>query len=138
MAKIEERMAPANVFLDGKDSALDGGKTLPRGQNSVMGQRGSRGPGQPRGQNQSHRLQLLDRECMTVTGVRDVVSFDESEILLETALGMLTIRGSDLHVNRLTLEKGEVDVVGKIDSLNYADVGAYKRQGESLLGRLFR
>ena len=98
----------------------------------------SRGQNQPRGQNQSHRLNLMDRESMTVTGVKDVMSFDESEVLLETGMGMLTIRGSGLHVNRLTLEKGEVDVAGKIDSLTYADVGTYKRQGESLLSRLFR
>ena len=75
---------------------------------------------------------------MTVTGVRDVLSFDVSEVLLETGLGMLSIRGSDLHVSRLTLEKGEVDVTGKIDVLTYSDVGTYKKQGESLLGRLFR
>lgn len=98
----------------------------------------SRGQNQPRGQNQSHRLNLMDRESMTVTGVKDVMSFDETEVLLETGMGMLTIRGSGLHVNRLTLEKGEVDVAGKIDSLTYADVGTYKRQGESLLSRLFR
>ena len=101
-------------------------KTTPRGQNQL------------RGQNQSHRLNMMDRESMTVTGVKDVMSFDETEVLLETGMGMLTVRGSGLHVNRLTLEKGEVDVAGKIDSLTYADVGTDKRQGESLLSRLFR
>ncbi len=131
MAILEERTAT---------SGLPGGRdAIPlQGKNPSLGQHSSRGQGQPRGQNQSHRLHLTDRENMTVTGVRDVMSFDESEVLLETGLGMLTIRGSDLHVNRLTLEKGEVDVAGKIDSLTYADVGTYRRQGESLLGRLFR
>ena len=81
--------------------------------------------------NQAHKLNLINRESMTVTGVRDVLAFDVSEVLLETGLGMLSIRGSDLHVSRLTLEKGEVD-------LTYSDVGTYKKQGESLLGRLFR
>lgn len=92
----------------------------------------------PRGQNQPHKLNLVNRESITVTGVRDVLAFDVSEVLLETAMGMLCIRGNDLHVNRLTLEKGEVDVAGQIDSLTYSDVGNYKKQGESLLGRLFR
>lgn len=46
------------------------------------------------------------------------------------------IRGSDLHVNRLTLEKGEVDVEGKIDSLTYSDSVA-KPTGTSILSRLF-
>jgi len=131
MAMLEERSSSGGV-VGGRDTM-----SLP-GKNSSRGQSGPRGQGQPRGQNQSHRLNLIDRESMTVTGVRDVMSFDESEVLLETGLGMLTIRGSDLHVNRLTLEKGEVDVAGKIDSLTYADVGTYRRQGESLLSRLFR
>lgn len=54
-------------------------------------------------------------------------------------MGMLMIRGMDLHVNRLTLEKGEVDLSGKIDSIQYSDVNKGKgSQGESLLGRLFK
>lgn len=99
--------------------------------------RGSAGP-RPVGQNQAHRLTLANRENVTITGVKDVLAFDVNEVLLETALGMLSIRGTDLHVNRLTLEKGEVDVSGKIDSLAYSEVGNYKKQGESLFGRLFR
>ena len=71
-----------------------------------------------------------------LTGVVDVLSFDLTEILLETDQGMLMIRGSDLHVNRLTLEKGEVDVEGKIDSLTYSDSVA-KPTGTSILSRLF-
>ena len=102
------------------------------------GQERKHGRDVPRGQHRSHKLSLADRASMTVTGVSDVVSFDVSEVMLETDLGMLCIRGSDLHVSRLTLEKGEVDVNGKIDSLTYSDVGTYKRQGESLLSRLFR
>ncbi len=89
-------------------------------------------------QNQAHKLALVNRETLTVAGVKDVLAFDVSEVLLETSQGMLSIRGSDLHVNRLTLEKGEVDLSGKIDSLTYSDVGTYKKQGESLLARLFR
>ena len=73
----------------------------------------------------------------TITGVVDVLSFDLTEILLETDQGMLMIKGSDLHVNRLTLEKGEVDVEGKIDSLTYSDSAGHGN-GTSLLGRLFR
>ena len=68
----------------------------------------------------------------------DVLSFDVVEILLETELGMLLIKGQDLHVNRLSLEKGEVDIEGRIDSLTYSDVKTSGKQAESLLGRLFR
>ena len=89
-------------------------------------------------QHKSHRLLLNNRRTGTVSGVTDVISFDIAEILLETEQGMLTIKGADLHVNRLTLEKGEVDIDGRIDSLTYSDAGAVGRKGESLLTRLFR
>ena len=48
------------------------------------------------------------------------------------------IRGQELHMNRLTLEKGEVDIEGKVDSLVYSDNAGENGKGESLLGRLFR
>ena len=51
---------------------------------------------------------------------------------------MLMIKGSELHVNRLTLEKGEVDVEGKIDSLTYSEAGGYQAKNESLLSKLFK
>ncbi|WP_422487418.1 YabP/YqfC family sporulation protein [Gudongella sp. DL1XJH-153] len=51
---------------------------------------------------------------------------------------MLMIKGNDLHVNRLTLEKGEVEIEGRIDSLTYSEIAGYNKQGESFLGRLFK
>ena len=67
-------------------------------------------------QQRSHKLTLNNRRTCIITGVSDVLSFDVGEILLETDQGMLMIKGSDLHVNSLTLEKGEVDIEGKMDS----------------------
>ena len=87
----------------------------------------------------AHKVLLANRKSANFSGVLDVLSFDVNEILLETEMGMLMIRGIDLHVNRLTLEKGEVDLSGKIDSIQYSDVSKGKgSQGESLLGRLFK
>ena len=85
----------------------------------------------------AHKILLNNRQTGTFQGVVDVLSFDVNEILLETALGMLLIKGKDLHVNRLSLEKGEVDIAGKIDALNYSDV-SHENKATSLLGRLFR
>ena len=85
-----------------------------------------------------HKVTMTNRRSCTVSGVSDVLSFDIHEILLETEQGMLMIKGHDLHVNRLTLEKGEVDVDGRIDSFTYSDAGGSGHKGESFLTKLFR
>lgn len=85
-----------------------------------------------------HKVQVTSRNQASITGVNDVLSFDAGEILLETGSGILMIRGQELHVNRLTLEKGEVDIDGRVDSLTYSDNSAYGKTGESLIGRLFK
>lgn len=85
-----------------------------------------------------HKIMLTNRKTCTINGVNDVLSFDIHEILLETDQGMLMIKGDDLHVNRLTLDKGEVDVDGKIDSLTYSEGTSYGNKGESLLSKLFK
>ena len=86
----------------------------------------------------SHRVVLNDRNQGSLTGILDVISFDESMIVLDTDMGLLTIKGKDLHVSRLTLEKGEVDLDGTIDSLNYSSNEALRKSGESLFTRLFK
>ena len=86
----------------------------------------------------SHKLNLVGRSFLSMTGVKDVLSFDLNEILLETEQGMMMVKGTDLHVNRLSLEKGEVDLSGNIDSVAYSDIHAAGKQGENLFSKLFR
>ena len=86
----------------------------------------------------AHKLTMQNRKSCSLNGVKDVLSFDIHEVLLETEQGMLMIKGADLHVSRLTLERGEVDVDGRIDSLTYSDAGGISAKGESLFSRLFR
>ena len=86
----------------------------------------------------THKVSLSNRRTCNLTGVSDVLSFDENEIILETDQGMLMIKGNELHVNRLTLDKGEVDVDGRIDSFTYSENAGYGAKGESLLARLFK
>lgn len=90
------------------------------------------------GSSRVHKVVMTNRKNCTVNGVNDVLSFDVNEILLETEQGMLMIRGEGLHVSRLTLEKGEVDIDGKVDSFTYSDVANAGHKNESLFGRLFR
>ncbi len=84
-----------------------------------------------------HKVTMTNRKTCTINGVNDVLSFDIHEILLETEQGMLMIKGEDLHVSRLTLDKGEVDVDGKIDSFTYSDVATAAQKGSTLLAKLF-
>ena len=85
-----------------------------------------------------HKLMLTDRRTCTISGVNDVLSFDINEILLETEQGMLMIKGNELHVSRLSLDKGEVDIDGRIDSFTYSENSGYSGKGESILARLFK
>lgn len=85
-----------------------------------------------------HKLTLTNRGALSLNGVVDVISFDLNEVLLETEAGMLTVKGQDLHVNHLTLEKGEVEISGNVDSLLYSDVSSYGMKAESFFGRLFQ
>ena len=86
----------------------------------------------------SHKLVLNNRKTGLVTGVLDVLSFNLNEILLETEQGMLMVKGTDLHVNRVNLEKGEIDLSGNIESISYSDIQSPGKQAESLFGKLFR
>lgn len=86
----------------------------------------------------THKLMLTNRRTCTISGVCDVLSFDVKEVILETDQGMLMIKGEDLHVSRLTLDKGEVDIDGKIDSFTYSEVAGYSAKGESFLAKLFK
>lgn len=85
------------------------------------------------------RISLCDRSKGTVDGVVDVLSFDTDQILLDTTQGMLTIKGEELHVGKICLEKGEVDFAGKVQLMQYTENGEYrKRKKGSLLKRLFQ
>ncbi len=86
----------------------------------------------------SHSVIFNQRANGAITGVKDVISFDLTAILLETEYGMLTIKGHDLHVNRLSVEKGEIDISGTIDGFTYSDINSYAKKSQSLLTRLFK
>ena len=86
----------------------------------------------------NHRVELSNRKTLLITGVKDVHSFDEQEILLETELGMLLIRGSKLHIDRLSIERGETDVDGRVDSLIYTELKGHTKSGETWLKRMFQ
>lgn len=67
-----------------------------------------------------HSLTITNREQTVVSGVAAVESFDDQEIILETELGTLTIRGEELHIKQLDLESGRFAVDGTINALTYS------------------
>ena len=86
----------------------------------------------------TQKVSLMNRSQGTITGVKDVLAFDTGEVLLDTELGMLQIKGEDLHVVRLMLEKGEVAMEGRIDSCIYSDVSAGEKSQEGFWARMFK
>ncbi len=86
----------------------------------------------------AHSCLMQNRSSVSLTGVREVVSFDEEQVVMDTDLGLLTLKGKELHVSRLTVEKGEVDIDGTVDSMTYSSNEAYRKAGQSLISRLFR
>ena len=85
--------------------------------------------------NAPHHLILEDRERLTVSGVEEVESFDETSIIMVTCQGVLMVRGEGLHIEKLSLDGGDLKVEGLIDSLTYEE-GRGEKLG--LLARLFR
>ena len=85
----------------------------------------------------AHKLSLLGRKTLSLTGVKEVVSFDAKEVILETVQGMLLLRGDEMNVTRLLVEQGEVDLEGRIDSLVYTERGKGAKRSESFAKRLF-
>ena len=89
----------------------------------------------------AHKLMLERQKGGTITGIREVISFDEKEILLHTEEGKLSLKGDSLHetlhVKHLDLEHGELSLEGRIDSLAYLGRKKEKKE-ESFLKRLFQ
>lgn len=82
----------------------------------------------------AHHLEMEGRERLTVTGVEDVERFDEMCIVMSTCVGTLVITGENLHIGKLSLDGGELNVDGQIDAITYEE-----SRGEhgSFFGRLF-
>ena len=81
-----------------------------------------------------HKLTLNERKALTMTGVTEVVSFDDSAVILKTSLGTLVVQGKDLQLKTLSLDGGQVAVDGQVSALVYEE----NRPSGGLLHRLFR
>ncbi len=73
-------------------------------------------------------LVLENREKLNVSGVLDVLSFDDQIVMVETELGLLTIKGENIRINKLSLDTSEIVVEGEIDSLTYSNKDLDKKE----------
>lgn len=89
-------------------------------------------------QKRQHKLHMEERRKIQMTGISDVISFDLNKVVLDSDYGMITIKGADLHVNRLSVEKGELDVDGRVDAVTYSESGSYSKNKESFFSRLLK
>lgn len=80
---------------------------------------------------------LEDRKRLSLTGVEEVISFDDEKILLNTSLGALTIKGSELKMNKLDVQNGDVIIVGHISSMVYSGKEV-KKEKENIITKLFK
>lgn len=85
----------------------------------------------------NHGISINERKVMNITGVLKIESFDEEEFLLETNMGFLAIKGSNLEIVRLDTKDGLLSIKGTIDSMSYFD-NIKKKNSQSFVEKLFK
>ena len=86
----------------------------------------------------NHNINITQRKNINISGVKKIENFDESEFLLETNMGYLMIKGSNLEIIKLDTYQGDVSIKGKVNSLNYLEEGKKIENKESVFSKLFK
>lgn len=86
---------------------------------------------------QRHKIVIDERQDISISGITEVISFDEESIVCDTNMGAVAIRGSDLHITRLDLQAGILEAQGNIDSTEYTELSVFEQKG-GLFKRIFR
>ncbi|ACL68807.1 sporulation protein YabP [Halothermothrix orenii] len=81
-----------------------------------------------------HTLSLNNRKELELDGVREVISYNEDKIIMQTSMGVLEIKGKELNIQKLNLDEGTVKIKGHFSSLDYSD----REPGKNFMNRLFR
>ena len=88
-------------------------------------------------QKTKHDLVLRSRESASIDGVKEVISFDEGQVILVTSCGEMTVEGEGLHINVLDTDGGVVELVGRVEAVYYTDEKAAQTIGNGFFSRLF-
>lgn len=85
-----------------------------------------------------HKIILEERQRLSITGVTEVIAFDEESITADTDMGILVIRGEGLHIGKLNLDDGLLQTEGEIESIEYTDGEGSAKGGGFLFGKIFK
>lgn len=86
---------------------------------------------------EENNIVIENREKMTISGVTDVLSFDDQVIIVETNLGLLTVKGENLRINKLNIDTSDFSLNGKISVVSYSE-GTFDSKQNSFLGKIFK
>ena len=86
----------------------------------------------------SHAVTITERKNIIISGVKKIDSFDNEEFLMETNMGYIIIKGSELEIVKLDTYQGNVSIKGKINSLGYMESPNKKEKEESIFSKLFK
>lgn len=86
-----------------------------------------------------HQISMKERKLMEITGIRKLLAFDSELFTIETTMGVLSVRGLDLELKNLDLEKGELSIIGHITGYEYDDIHiAGGSESKGILSKLFK
>ena len=84
-----------------------------------------------------HNLSMNDRRSLNISGVKKIDNFDDEEFVMDTIMGLLTIKGKDLELIKLDTIQGNISIKGRIDSLDYKD-DVKTKENQGIINRLFK
>lgn len=85
--------------------------------------------------NSNHILKLIDRKSIVISGIKRIINFDDKQFVLESVMGNIIIKGSELEVIKLDTLDGNVSIKGNIDSINYLNLS---KKSDTLITKLFK
>lgn len=86
----------------------------------------------------NHTVNIVKRNSINISGVKKIENFNDNEFLLETVMGFMNIKGSNLEIIKLDTYQGDVSIKGKIDSIIYTEILSKKNKEESIFSKLFK
>lgn len=85
-----------------------------------------------------HQVSMKERKLLEITGIRKLLAFDSELFTIETTMGVLVVRGTDLELKNLDLEKGDLSITGHITCYEYDDVHISGSESKGILSKLFK